>query len=93
MYLLTKKEGVIESGVYASVDDDGTPIIQFFVSKEDAMMYNTQLEALDQEINVTEIDDDAYEKFCDAIGHAYSVVDEGEFVIPKLETLQHVFFQ
>ena len=93
MYLLTKTEGKIESGVYASVDDDGTPIVQFFVNKEDAMMYNTLLEALDQEICVTEIDDDTLEKFCGALGHAYSVVDEGEFVIPKLETLQHVFFQ
>ena len=90
MYLLTKKEGKIDSGVYASVDDDGTPIVQFFINKEDAMMYNTQLEALDQEICVTEIDDDMMEKFCNAMGHAYSVVDEGDFVIPKLETLEHV---
>ena len=90
MYLLTKKEGKIDSGVYASVDDEGTPIVQFFMNKEDAMMYNTQLEALDQEICVTEIDDDMMEKFCNAMGHAYSVVDEGEFVIPKLETLEHV---
>ena len=58
MYLLTKKEGEIESGVYASVDDDGTAIVQFFVSKDDAIMYNTLLEALDQNICVTEIDDD-----------------------------------
>jgi len=90
MYLLTKKEGKIESGVYASVDDDGTPVVQFFMNKEDAMMYNTQLEALDQDICVTEIDDDMLEKFCNVTGHAYSIVDEGEFVIPKLETLEHV---
>ena len=93
MYLLTKKEGEIESGVYASVDDDGTAIVQFFVSKDDAIMYNTLLEALDQDICVTEIDDDTLEKFCGALGHAYTVVDEGDFVIPKLETLQHVFFE
>ena len=90
MYLLTKKKGKLDSGVYASVDDDGTPIVQFFVEKEDAMMYNTQLEALDQEICVTEIDDDMMEKFCNVMGHAYSIVDEGDFVIPKLETLEHV---
>ena len=90
MYLLTKKEGKIDSGVYASVDDEGTPIVQFFMNKEDAMMYNTQLEALDQEICVTEIDDDMMEKFCNVMGHAYSIVDEGDFVIPKLETLEHV---
>jgi len=89
MYILTKIEGDLESGAYASVDDDGTPIVQFFVNKDDAIMYNTQLEALDQDIAITEIDGDAYEKFCSVIGHAYTVVDEGEFVIPKLETLTH----
>ena len=91
MYILTKIEGDLESGAYASVDDDGTPIVQFFVNKDDAIMYNTQLEALDQDIAITEIDGDAYEKFCSVIGHAYTVVDEGEFVIPKLETLTHAF--
>ena len=91
MYILTKIEGDLESGAYASVDDDGTPIVQFFVNKDDAIMYNTQLEALDQDIVITEIDGDAYEKFCSVIGHAYTVVDEGEFVIPKLETLTHTF--
>ena len=90
MYLLTKVEGDLESGAYASVDDDGTPIVQFFVSKDDAITYNTQLEALGQDICITEIDSDSYEKFCSVIGHAYTVVDEGEFVIPKLETLEHV---
>ena len=91
MYLLTKKEGDLESGAYASVDDDGTPIVQFFMSKDDAITYNTMLEALDQEICVTEIDGDSLEKFCSVIGHAYTVVEEGEFVIPKLETLAHQF--
>ena len=90
MFLLTKKEGDLESGAFASVDDDGTPIVQFFVNKDDAVCYNTQLEAIGQEINVTEIDPDMLEKYCGALGHAYTVVDEGEMVIPKLETLQHV---
>ena len=92
MYLLTKEEGNIESGAYASMDDDGTPIIQFFVNKDDAITYNTMLEAIGQEISVTEIDVDMLDKFCGAMGHAYTIVDEGEIVIPKLETLQHVFF-
>ncbi len=55
MYLLTKEEGDIESGVYASVDDDGYPIVQFFVNKDDAIMYNTMLEAIDQNICITEV--------------------------------------
>ena len=90
MYILTKKKDKLDSGVYASVDDDGTPIVQFFVEKDDAIMYNTMLEAIDQEICVTEIEEELMEKFCNAMGHAYSIVDEGEFVIPKLETLEHV---
>jgi len=89
MYLLTKSEGNLESGAYASVDDDGTPIVQFFVNKDDAIMYNTLLEALDQDIHVTEIDSEFVEKFCGVLGHAYTVVDDGEFVIPKLETLTY----
>ena len=89
MYILTKREGDLESGAYASVDDEGTPIVQFFVNKDDAITYNTMLEALDQEIAVTEIDGDYLEKFCSVIGHAYTIVDEGEIVIPKLETMTH----
>ena len=46
MYLLTKEDGDIESGAYASMDDDGTPIVQFFVNKDDAITYNTMLEAI-----------------------------------------------
>jgi hypothetical protein len=45
------------------------------------------LEAIDQNISVTEIDEIYLDKFCSVMGHAYTVVDEGEFVIPKLETL------
>ena len=91
MYLLTKIEGDLESGAYASVDDDGVPIVQFFVSKDDAITYNTMLEAIDQDISITEIDSENLEKFCSVIGHAYTVVEEGEIVIPKLETLTHSF--
>ena len=92
MYLLTKEEDNLESGAYASVDEDGTPIVQFFVCKDDAITYNTMLEAIDQEINITEIDPEMMDKFCGALGHAYTIVDEGEVVIPKIETLQHVLF-
>ena len=90
MYLLTKEEGSMESGVYASVDDDGEAIVQFFVDKDDAIMYNTMLEAIDQHICITEVDSEMVDKFCGALGHAYSVVEEGDIVIPKLETLHHV---
>ena len=93
MYLLTKEEGNLESGAFASIDDEGTPIVQFFVNKDDAICYNTQLEAIGQEICVTEIDPDMLDKFCSVLGHAYSVVDEGEMVIPKIETLQYTLIE
>ena len=93
MFLLTKTQGDLESGAYASVDDDGTPIVQFFVNKDDAIMYNTLLEAIDQEIHVTEIDSEMVDKFCGVMGHAYTIVDEGEFVIPKLETITYALTQ
>ena len=87
MYLLTKEEGSMESGVYASVDDDGEAIVQFFVDKDDAIMYNTMLEAIDQHICITEVDSEMVDKFCGAMGHAYTVAEEGELIIPRIETL------
>ena len=89
MYLLTKKEGDLESGTFASVDEEGTPIIQFFEDKDDAITYSTYLEAIDQEIAVSEIDEENLEKFCSVVGYAYTIVDKGEMVIPRLETMTH----
>ena len=89
MYLLTKEKDKIESGTFASIDDDGNPIVQFFVNKDDAVTYATMLEAIGQEICVTEIEAEMLDKFCGALGHAYSIADEGEIVIPRIETLQH----
>ena len=89
MYLLTKEQDNLESGTYASMDDDGHPIIQFFVNKDDAIMYNTMLEAIGQDVKVTEIESEVLEKLTGALGHAYTIVDEGDLVIPRLETLQH----
>lgn len=87
--MLTKELGNIESGTFASVDTDGRAIIQFFVNKDDAMMYNTQLEAIGQELHITETDNDAVDKMCSILGYAYTIVEPGEFVIPRIETQQH----
>ena len=89
MYLLTRHENDLESGAYASIDDDGTPIVQFFENKDDAITYKTMLEAIDQNLHVTETPDDMFDKFCNILGHAYSIVEEGDIVIPRFETLQH----
>ena len=92
MYLLTKQKDNIESGAYATVDDEGTIIVQFFVDKDDAITYNTLLEAIGEELHITETKDDNVDKMCDVLGYAYSVVEPGEVVFPRLETLQSDLF-
>ena len=89
MFLLTRKEDDIESGAYASVDDDGTTIVQFFVDKDDATTYNTHLEACGEQLYVTETKLDDADRMCALLGFAYTVVEPGEIVIPRLETVQH----
>jgi hypothetical protein len=91
MYLLTRKKNDIASGTFATLDDDGTRVIQFFVDKDDAVTYNTYLEALDQHLHVSETNDEMVDKMCDALGEAYTVVEPGEIVIPRLETLENMF--
>ena len=87
MYILTKEEGSIESGTYATLDTDGVTMVQFFVDKDDAISYNTLLGAVGYELQVTETPDDTIDKLCDMLGHAYSVVQPGEVIVPRAETL------
>ena len=89
MFLLTREEDSVESGAYASIDDDGHPIVQFFIDKDDAMTYNVHLEALGQNLHVTETDNDFVDKLCGVRGHAYTIVEPGEIVIPRFETLHN----
>ena len=96
MFFLTRKKDSLDSGIYATRDDDGTTVVQFFIKEDDAIMYNTQLGAVGYELEVSQTPDESVEKICDALGHAYTVVEPGDFVVPRLETLQHVlgdFFQ
>ena len=90
MFFLTRKKDNLDSGIYATKDDDGTTVVQFFMKEDDAIMYNTQLGAVGYELEVSQTPDDSVEKICDALGHAYTVVEPGDFVVPRLETLQHV---
>ena len=96
MFYLTQQKNDVDNGVYATKDDDGTTVIQFFVDKDDATTYNTQLNAVGYELEVSETPDETVEKLSDALGYAYTVVEPGDIVIPRLETLQDVmsdFFQ
>lgn len=91
MYYLTKRKDDVASGTFATMDSDGTRVIQFFVDKDDAMTYNTYLEALDQHLVISETHDEMVDKMCDALGEAYTIVEPGEIVYPRLETLEVMF--
>ena len=45
------------------------------------------LNAIGFDLHVTQTPDEHVDKLCDLLGHAYSVVEPGEVVIPKMETL------
>ena len=87
MFMLTRSKDDLESGAYATLDQDGTTIVQFFVDKDDAMTYNVQLTAVGYELHVTETPDDHIDKLCDMLGYAYSVVEPGDLIVPRTETL------
>ena len=91
MYILTKEEGSIESGAYATLDTDGVTMVQFFVDKDDAISYNVQLGAVGYELNITETPDESIDKLCDMLGYAYCVVEPGQIVVPRAETLVDQF--
>lgn len=87
MYILTQEKDNLDSGAYATVDSDGTVVLQFFVDKDDAMTYNTLLDAVGYNLTVTETPDDNIDKICDMLGYAYTIAEPGEVLYPKLETV------
>ena len=89
--MLTQNKDDIESGTYATIDTDGSAIIQFFVDKDDAICYNTQLSAVGYDLSITETPDDHIDKLCDLLGYAYSIAQPGELVVPRSETLLDQF--
>lgn len=89
--MLTKEADDIQSGAYATIDTEGTTVVQFFVNKDDAICYNTMLEALGQNLHITETPSSDVDKLCDLLGYAYSVVEPGQVIIPRMETLSNDF--
>ena len=87
MFILTRKIDDIDSGTFATLDGDGNAMIQMFIDKDDAITYNVQLEAVDQPLHVTEVEIESLEKLCTVLGYAYCIIEPGDFVIPKMETL------
>jgi len=87
MFLLTKEEDNLKSGAYATIDNNGEYIVQFFIDKDDAVSYNVQLEALGETLFVTETQNENIDKLCEFLGYAYSVIQPGEVVVPRYETL------
>ena len=88
MYMLTKEEGSIESGAYATKDNDGVTVVQFFVDKDDAVCYTEQLKACNYELEITEVPDEAVDKLCDALGFAYTIAEPGDLIMPRMEILE-----
>ena len=89
MYALTR-DGSIHSGAYATLDSEGGIVVQFFVDKDDAERYNIQLEAIDQGLFVTEIPNENLDKLCNLMGYAYTIIEPGELVVPRYETLENL---
>ena len=87
MFLLTKEKDSIQSGAYATIDNNGEYIVQFFVDRDDAISYNVQLEAIGENLFVTETQNDNIDKLCEFLGYAYSIVQPGEVIFPRYETL------
>ena len=87
MFMLTRKKDDIESGTYATKSEDGSTVVQFFVDRDDAVCYNDQLSAVGYNLQITETPDEAVDKLCEALGYAYTVVEPGQIVIPKMETI------
>ena len=87
MFMLTRKKDDIESGTYATKSEDGSTVVQFFVDRDDAVCYNDQLTAVGYDLQITETPDEAVDKLCEALGYAYTVVEPGQIVIPKMETI------
>ena len=87
MYVLTQKANDLDSGVYAGVDEDGDQIVQFFVNKDDAITYTTLLEATGQSLYITETNNEHIDRMCAALGFAYNIVEPGEIIFPRVETM------
>ena len=87
MYVLTQKEDDLESGVYAGMDEDGDHIVQFFVDKDDAITYSTLLEATGQSLFITETDGENIDRMCSTLGFAYNIIEPGEIIFPRIETM------
>ena len=89
LYVLTKEPDDIESGVYATIDEENNTVVQLFVNEDDAICYNVQLEALDQGLHVTFLENaDNIDKLCDIMGFAYTIIEPGHITVPRIETLQ-----
>ena len=87
MFALTRAEGSLRDGAYATYGPDGSTVVQFFVNEDDAIRYNVLLEALsDESLFVTEVkDEEQVNRLCELLGYAYSIAEPGDLLIPRLE--------
>lgn len=87
LFAITNNPDEPTAGLYATVDSDGATTVQLFVSEDDAISYNTQLEAIGQDLHVSEISDsNNIDKLCGVLGFAFTIIQPGEVVVPRYET-------
>ena len=88
LYAITNNPENPTSGLYATMDDDGLTTVQLFENEDDAVCYNTLLEAIGQNLHVKEIVDHSnIDKLCDIMGYSFTIVQAGEVVVPRYETI------
>lgn len=87
LFAITNSPEDPTSGLYATMDADGETTVQLFVSEDDAVSYNVQLEAIGQDLHVSEIVDSSnIDKLCEVMGYAFTIIQPGEVVVPRYET-------
>ena len=87
LYAITNNPESPSDGLYATQDLEGNVIVQLFMNEEDAVSYNVQLEALGQNLHVSEIqDENNIDKLCEVMGYAFTIIQPGEVVVPRYET-------
>jgi hypothetical protein len=87
LYVLSPGGDIYNDGVYASVSVDGTREVIIFTNNDDAIRYQLQLEAIDVPMDVVEVETSELTTYCELNGFAYVIVEEGELVFPRIETL------
>lgn len=87
LYVLSPGGDIYKDGVYASVSVDGTREVVIFTNRDDVVRYQIQLDAIDVSMDIVEVETSELTTYCELNNFAYVIVEEGELVFPRVETL------